>query len=270
MVKQNPDSALFWIRLAADEGDPKAANNLAFLLLQTPSAPNDSLAVRYLHRAADADLPTAITTLGSLYAEGRGVPQDTAKAVALFDRAIGLGFDDAQLHLLNLKGDSWLALPPEERLDTAIRYWRLGSPLIAVELLQSLEAEAEATLSSSLIARTYALLGHAYSHGAGVSYDHAKANTYFAKAALLGDPAAQFIFAETLEIFPDALAHILPNITSQPLPASLSQIPSDSTSPNYSDSISHITASDLRSLAAQSGITDAPSALNHLLSPLTH
>ena len=56
------------------------------------------------------------------------------------------------------------------------------------------------------------MLGHAYARGRGVPYDHRLANEYFARAAILGNPAAMFILAETLEIFPDALDDLLPDL----------------------------------------------------------
>ena len=95
-------------------------------------------------------------------------------------------------------------------------------------------------------ARAYALLGHAYSRGLGVGYDHAKANEYFARAAQLGDPSAQFILAETLEIFPDALRTLLPDLDAD-----------DAT----------MTPESLRAAAARAGVTDAAAATRRLLAP---
>ncbi|MDE6006626.1 MAG: sel1 repeat family protein [Muribaculaceae bacterium] len=253
-IRQNDDSARFWIKLAADDGDPKAANNLAFLLLNNENPADDSLAVRYLNSAVNAGLPVAMTTLGSLYAEGRGVEKDTTLAVSLFNQAISLGFNDAQLRLLNLMGKNWLDLPPADRLELAIGYWNMGSPLIGVELLRELDDNALTSLTRPELAKAYAILGHAYSHGAGIAYDHALANRYFAKAALLGDPAAQYIFAETLDIFPDAFADIFSQNELDALVSDGMDI--------------GITASELRQAAALKGINDARSARRFIFSPL--
>ncbi|MBD5194436.1 MAG: sel1 repeat family protein [Bacteroidales bacterium] len=264
LMPANKDSARYWIGRAADLGDLKAANNLGFMLLEEYNDSTDSLAAMYLSRAAEGGLPVAISTLGSLYAEGRGVPRDTLKAVELFEKAIETGFKDAQLRLLNLKGKEWMSLPPESRYQTALRYMRLGSPLIAVQLLSGLDdlsylnpTQKEATsetehLDREQLASVFALLGQAFSHGAGVGYDHAKANKYFATAALLGNPAAAFVFAETLEIFPDILSTSLFNDEER------SQL--ESLGADFS-----VTARELRDFAKEQGITDARQARDALI-----
>lgn len=267
MLPADPDSARYWITLAADAGDIRAANNIAFMLLERNDPASDSLAVSYLVKAADAGLPPALATLASLCAQGRGVAPDTLRAVELFDKAIAAGFRDAELRLLNLMGPEWQSLPPAEALAKALRYWNLGSPLIAVNLLTPLLPDSPQAIGPDstpkligpdslpdpgkscgqsprlcLLSRVYALLAHAYSHGTGVPYDHRKANEYFARAALLGDPSAQFILAETLEIFPDALKDILPDLPESMTPESL------------------------RAAAARQGVTSAESATRALLS----
>lgn len=233
------DSARFWIAKAADAGDALAAHNLAYMLLND-SARNDSLALLYLNKAADAGLPQSLTVLADLYAEGRaGLPPDTARAVNLYEKAIAANFPDAELRLLNLKGPQWMLFDSETALSEALRYWALGAPLIAVELARQVGPADTAT------ANAYALLGNAYSLGRGVPYDHRKANEYFARAAILGNPAAQFIFAETLEIFPDALSELVP---PDLFPESL-------------------TPESLRESAARAGIHSAQDAIRAITAP---
>lgn len=254
LLTQNADSARYWIARAAAAGDPKAANNLAYMLLEAGTPAADSIALPYLAQAAEAGLPTAITTLANMYAAGRAVKPDTLRAVSLYDEAISLGFRDAELYLLNLKGPEWVRMNPADRLRTSLHYWRTGSALIGAELLaglpapdaiigafrekgeEGLRSPAEG-LTAEEAGRAYALLGHAYSHGAGVPYDHALANKYFIAASLLGDPAASFILAETLEIFPDVFAEMTPD--------------------------------GLREYAASRGVTDARSARDALTAPLS-
>ena len=242
MVKADADSSRFWIMRAADAGDPKAAHNAAYMLLHPEGdgrdATADSLAVGYLRRAANTGLPQSQTLLADLYAEGRVLRADTARAVALYEKAIAHGFADAQLRLLNMMGLQWRRYDSAASLGEALRYLNMGAPVIAVEFLRNIGPAAPET------ARAYALLGHAYSRGLGVGYDHAKANEYFARAAQLGDPSAQFILAETLEIFPDALRTLLPDLDAD-----------DAT----------MTPESLRAAAARAGVTDAAAATRRLL-----
>ena len=250
LIPQNPDSAQYWLHRAATAGDPKAAHNLAYLLLNPPalstpstspsvapstSSPSagtpafssgerakpDSLAIIYLTQAAEAGLPQSQTLLADLCVQGRGLAPDTLRAIALYERAIAAGFPDAELRLLNTIGPRITNLPPEEALSEALRYWNMGAPAIATTILLPLTettttvTNIESSAESPTLARIYALLGHAYSRGRGVPYDHHTANEYFARAALLGNPSARFILAETLEIFPDALTTLLPDLTPQ-------------------------------------------------------
>lgn len=237
------DSALIWMRGAADLGDAKAAHNLAYLILsssedkKTDSGPEDSLAVAYLSRAAEAGLPQSMTLLADLYARGKAVPCDTARAVSLYEDAISHGFSDAEARLLNMMLPRWRMYGAGASLSEALRYWNLGAHTAAVTLLRQIGPSEPQT------ARAYALLGHASSRGLGMPYDHRLANEYFARAALLGDPSACFILAETLEIFPDALSDLLPD-----LPGSM-------------------TPESLRSVAARAGITSAEAAAAAITSP---
>lgn len=246
MVRADADSARIWIMRAADAGDPKAAHNVAYMLLYPDGngrdAVADTVALRYLRKAADAGLPQSQTLLADLYAGGRVVPADTAMARSLYEEAIARGFADAELRLLNMMGPRWQRLDSSASLRGAIEYWNMGAPVIAVELLRQVgPAEPET-------ARAYAMLGHAYSRGRGVPYDHHKANEYFARAALLGDPSAQYILAETLEIFPDALADLLPALDEA--------------------SAASMTPEALRAAAAGAGVTDAETAARRLAVPL--
>ncbi len=230
LLPHRRDSALYWIRLAADAGDAKAANNLGYLLLEDAEAQGedaDSLsadrlreAAAYLSQAADAGLPAAITMLGSLYVGGRGVERDSVHADSLFNVALGKGFPDAQLHLLNLNGARWMDAPETERLAIAEHYAGLRAHVIATALLESLTllpdyisaedsvSPAGPVLSLEEQARAHTLLGHAYSLGLGTPYDHKASNRHFAVAALMGNPEAAAIFAETLDIFPDVMTSL--------------------------------------------------------------
>lgn len=197
MLKADKDSAFYWIRKAADAGDPKALHNMAWLLLQSDHE-TDSVAVEYLRKGVSAGIAPSMTVLADMYAQGRGgLPKDSLEAQNLYEKAISNGFGDAELKLLNMMGPKWRELDSENSLQLARRYWKMGAPIIAVELLQQIAPDGPRT------AEAYAMLGYAYSMGHGVGYNHAKSMEYFSESARLGDPGAQFILAETMEIFPD-------------------------------------------------------------------
>ena len=159
-IKQDIDSALFWIEAAADAGDITAAANLGYLLSESPGIPHDSLnALKWITIAAEA------------------------------------GVKEAQEKLIGWMEPEWKKLPSDSALAMGLRYYTGEAPILGVFLLQ---VAAEDNLPKSL-----ALLGDAYSKGLGVAYDHQKSLDYFFKAALTGDPSAQFIIAELLEIFPE-------------------------------------------------------------------
>lgn len=218
ILPADPDSARYYIRKAADRGDNLAAHNFAYLLLnEDDDASNDSLAVEYLRKAAQAGMPQSQTLLADLYAGGKVLAADRNAAIRLYEDAIARGFHDAELRLLNMMGPEWQKLNAAEALSEAKRYWIMGAPTIAVELLHQIGPYEPET------AQAYALLGHAYSRGQGAPYDHRRANEYFARAAIMGNPSAQFILSETLEIFPDALQDLLPDLPDSMTPESLRQ-----------------------------------------------
>lgn len=159
-LKHDVDSAIFWIKKAADLGDITAATNLGYLFLESPEIPRDETeAVKWLAKAAEA------------------------------------GVNEAQFKLIELKEDEWRKLPLDSVLNLGINYYTAKSPIMGVHLIE-IAAESENP-------KALALLGDAYSKGLGVPYDHKKSNEYFFRAAKDGDPSAQFIVGELLEIFPD-------------------------------------------------------------------
>lgn len=241
LLRSNPDSVVYWLSRAAKSGEPRAAHNLAFLLLSDNpyrSEATDTLSpLSLLRQAADAGLPQSLTLLADLTARGYDAAPDTLRAVELYEKAIKAGFHDAEVRLLNMMGPRWRLYDSRASLSEALRYISLGANTIAVELLLQVGPADPET------ARAYALLGNAYSRGQGAPYDHRRANEYFARAAILGDPAASFILAETLEIFPDALGDLLPDLPESLTPASL------------------------RDVAARAGIRSAEEAAKYLVSP---
>jgi hypothetical protein len=86
-------------REAAEQGDPVGQYALGRLYLGGLGVPqDDAKAYGWLAQAADKDLLPAVETLAALTAGGRGAEQNTANAIALFEKAARLGSVDALYH----------------------------------------------------------------------------------------------------------------------------------------------------------------------------
>lgn len=211
-VERDRAKGLHLMEQAAMAGDPTAANNLGFLMLDTEGIePNYENAAFWLRRAADSGMPQAQSSLADLYREGKGVPVDTLRAVELYDKAISKGLVDAQIKLLDMMEREWSGLNAEESLKLGLKYYTHGGETIGVILFGQAAEEGNA--------KALALLGDAFTRARGADYDHDRALQCYALAAEKGDPSAQFILSELLEIFPDALDALDPVIGAETIPA---------------------------------------------------
>lgn len=194
--------ALHYTERAAMQGDAKAANNLGWMLLEGDGVVHDAAKAAYwFGKGADAGLPVAQAQLADLYRAGKGVERDTLKAVALYEDAIAGGLADAQNKLLAMMMPFWQkSLTDSEAVSLARHYLDIGAPGVAVPLMELGAASGNPD--------AFALLGDAYSRASGVEYDHAKALEYYFRSAVGGNPSAQFVIGELLEVFPDALKEL--------------------------------------------------------------
>lgn len=193
------------IRKAAESGDPRSYNNLGWLYLQGTGVPQDySEAARWFECASRKGVPTASAMLGDMHRDGLGMPVDTARADSLYNLAIKRGLSDAQLRLIDLRRNDWKTLSADSAVKLGLTFYPAPGPAVGVVLF-----EHAADLGNP---RAMALLGDAFSRGVGVAYDHNRSLTWFYKAALAGNPSAQFVIAELLDMFPDALSDIVPLI----------------------------------------------------------
>lgn len=104
LLPSEPDKALSYYRLAADNGNPKAALVTGDLLAKIGSGsgvPDFIGAVSYYQRAANVGDDEAIDRLGECYELGKGVSQEPARAVKLYQEAARKGNTRA----LNRMGD---------------------------------------------------------------------------------------------------------------------------------------------------------------------
>lgn len=208
-IRQDVDSALYWLAKAAGQGDAKAANNLGYLLGWSDRVARDyPQAVKWLRRAADAGLPTGQSQLADLMRGGLGTPPDTIGAATLYEKAIAAGLRDAELKLTSMMGYRWERLPADSALRLGRHYLRLGAPYAASVLLKNAASQGEPD--------AMALMGHLYSRGEGVEYDYRRSVIYYYEAARRGVAPAQFVIGELLDIFPDALEGIAPDYPDTP------------------------------------------------------
>lgn len=197
-LKADPYKGLEWMEKAAMAGDPTAANNLGWLLMEGKDIRHDfEDAAFWLGKAADAGMPHAMSMLADLFREGKGVEKDSLKAISLYNRAIEAGLGDAQLKLLSMQEKAWKDLSADEAIATGLYYYTHRAPALGVRLFEQAADEGSPL--------AHALLGDALTRAQGASYNHDLALKHYFLAAKGGVPAAEFVIGELLEFFPDAL-----------------------------------------------------------------
>lgn len=192
------DEGLAWLEKAAMTGDAKAASNIGWMLTDGKYVERDfEKAAFWLDKASEEGLPVAMSQLGDLYREGKGVTQDVQKADSLYRQAFERGLADAGYKLADLRAERYDSIPAEELVNEGRYYYLRSAPSVGVKLFYMAADEGSP--------EAMALLGDAYTRSLGVPYDYDLSLLYYAKAALAGNPSAQFVIGELLEIFPDAL-----------------------------------------------------------------
>lgn len=200
-VGRDAAEGLRWLQKAAEAGDMKAASNIGWLLMEGRDVERDyGKAAYWLSKAAQGGLPIAQSLLGDLYRDGLGVDADTLRADSLYREAFGRGLPDAGYKIAALNSERYKGLTPEEAVEEGKYFYYGYAPSEGVKLFYQ---AADAGNAEAL-----ALLGDAYTRAVGVPYDHNLSVSYFARAAAAGNPSAQFVIGELLEIFPDALSGV--------------------------------------------------------------
>ena len=228
---------LKWLSRAAAAGSLKAASNLGWLLIDGSAVEQDlEKGVSWIRKAAEGGLPVAQSILGDLYLEGKGLDKDSVAADSLYRQAFERGVRDAGYKLYEMNGKRYAALPADQMVEEGLYFYLKGLPSEGVKLFYMAADKGNS--------RAMALLGDAYTRGMGVPYDYDLSLSYYTKAAQGGDPSAQFVMGELLDIFPDALNKLDPE--------EFPDLPKEGASYWYDK-------------AAQAGITDADSAYRLLL-----
>lgn len=244
-----------WMTQAAMQGDASAESNLGWLFLGNSGIDrNLENAAFWLQRAAKRGVPAAESMLGDLYRDGLGgLPTDTLTAATLYDSAIEHGVHDAALKLIAMQRPRWQRLTPAEAIAEGLRYYRGRAPYIGVMLFEQAANDStphsNTTLDRQAKAQALALLGDATGRAIGADYNQEQSLGYYYHAAVAGNPSAQFVIAELLDMYPDALAHLI-----------------SSEHTGNDDVADHASAQYWYDRAAAAGITDAAAATHALLS----
>ena len=190
--------SILYYKESAMRGYPPSMNYLGFSYYNGRGVARDiDSAIYWIREAALHQDITAAANLGFLLLEGDGVVHDTIEAEKWLWSAAEGGVPGAQLKIADMKREEWNEIPMDSALSLGAKYYEGKAPVVGVKLLQVAADKGSA--------RAMALLGDAYSKGIGVPYNHSKSIEYFNKAAQAGDPEAQSVISELLEIFPDAL-----------------------------------------------------------------
>lgn len=183
---------------SARKGYPPAMNFIGFRYFNGDGVSKDiDSALFWIRKAADLGNITAAANLGYLLSESSEIPHDREEAIKWLTIASEAGVRDAQIHLATILKDEWQNLSSDSALSLGGKYYVGNAPILGFKLIEIASKNGDP--------KALALLGDAYSKGRGTTYDHNKSIDYFLKAAEGGNPSAQFILAELLEIFPDAI-----------------------------------------------------------------
>ncbi len=142
-IEKNAFMAALWYRQAAAQGVAAARNNLAIMYAQGRGVPaNPARAVELWHQAAQQDHPMAQFNLGLSYFNGDGVAADPKAAVQWFERAADAGVVGAQYALGQiLRQGAGVPRDPQRALvlyDQAARQGYEPAQRAAAELRESL------------------------------------------------------------------------------------------------------------------------------------
>lgn len=204
-VTKNVDSAMHWYRRAAESGVTDAQLNLGVLLegLDTPDSLNE--AVFWLGLAAEEGETKAMTVLASIYFRGpHAIDQDMDKACLLLEQAIQCG-DVAAKHLLyvikgapglsstgdtDLPDDAAAVLECAQDATDAMAYLNIARAKLCsgeyAEAAYWLEIAAEQGVVYAQVE-----LGAMYLDGLGVERDRDKARFWLTQAAEKGNLQAK-------------------------------------------------------------------------------
>lgn len=204
-LPKDTDSAIYWLTRAATSPhpSPRAMHNIGYMLAMGEGGVKRDLdkARYWLERAGHAGVPDALSLLGSMEVMPMFThTPDTLKALDYMERA-ALAFTSPALSLAVQTDMTFLlealaqSMPEQEISALADRYYTEGLVKAATPLLTCIGESGHALSLARL-----AYLGSTV-YRRTTPYD--RVLLLYQTAALQGDPSAQYITAEMLDLNPD-------------------------------------------------------------------
>ncbi|MCI7008077.1 MAG: SEL1-like repeat protein [Parabacteroides sp.] len=180
-IEMDPEMAFYYASLAADSNDSVGLLFLSdYYRFGIGTDVNYEKAVEYAQLAVDQEYIPAYSSLGWLYENGQGVPEDKQKAFDLYMEAARRGDCSGQFNLGMWYSDqSNRELYEEENpmwrnsLEESFKWYRLAAE----------NEDADVTEFNSL--------AECYQYGCGVKQDYDQAIIWYQKSVDLGDEEAQ-------------------------------------------------------------------------------
>jgi TPR repeat protein len=167
-----PADALNWYKKAAQQGSLDAATDIALVYANGKGVPRDSAqAVVWFRRAAEGGDASAQYNLALMFERGEGLPRDYQEAVRWFTAAADQNLIPPLLALAEVS-----IQPP--------------SPTLPTDVNKAVQYYQRAASLGSAVAEV--ALGTIYSKGMQGKVDYAQAAAWYTKAAEKGDPDGQF------------------------------------------------------------------------------
>ncbi len=158
-----------WYRMAAEQGEADAQNNLGLMYELGEGVPQDNgEAARWYRKAAEQGDVNAQFNLAFMYFNGYGVPQDYGAAARWYRKAAEQGDVDAQYNLALMYEDG-SGVPQD--YGAAARWYRMAAE----------QGDADAQYNLALL----------YDNGTGVRQDYGEAARWYHRAAEQGHARAQ-------------------------------------------------------------------------------
>jgi len=99
-IERNPEQAIRYYQMAAEDGNVRALENLGLFHIQgIGTEKNTTLALEYLEEAKSHGSVQAYNLLGYIYFNGAGLPQDIEKAINYMQKAADMGSKESMSNL---------------------------------------------------------------------------------------------------------------------------------------------------------------------------